>query len=119
MKIMIGRWIAYVVGSMVSLLALGTIFGDDFVSYKSEGAVIIFALVLGALLTFIKPVLDLVSLPLTCLTFGIFAVVINAVLFGLAAAITPDVELSFWGAVVGSLMASVASGVIFSIFDEP
>jgi putative membrane protein len=116
---LLGRWIAYVIGSMVAILALGTVLGDDFVSYRSEGPVIVFALVLGTLLTFIKPVLDFVSMPLTCLTFGIFAVVINTVLFGIAAAVTPDVDLSFWGALIGSLMASVASGVIFSIVDEP
>jgi putative membrane protein len=116
---LLGRWIAYVIGSMVAILALGTVLGDDFVSYRSEEPVIVFALVLGTLLTFIKPVLDFVSMPLTCLTFGIFAVVINTVLFGIAAAVTPDVDLSFWGALIGSLMASVASGVIFSIVDEP
>src|SRR5215203_5951629 len=66
---LLGRWIAYVIGSMVAILALGTVLGDDFVSYRSEGPVIVFALVLGTLLTFIKPVLDLVSMPLTCLTF--------------------------------------------------
>ncbi len=116
--IMVGRWIAYVVGSMVAVLALGTIFGDDFVTYHSEGAVIAFALVLGTLLTFVKPVAGLVSLPLTCLTFGLFAIAINAVLFGIAAAIIPGVELSIWGALIGSIMASIASGVIFSVVDE-
>jgi putative membrane protein len=115
----LGRWVAYVIGSMVAILALGTVLGSDFVTYEDEEPVIAFALVLGTLLTFIKPLLDLVSLPLNCLTFGAFALVINAVLFGIAAAVTPGVELSGWGAVIGSLMAVVASGVIFSIVDEP
>ena len=117
-KVMIGRWFAYAIGSMVAILALGTILGNDFVSYNSEGGVIAFALVLGTLLTFIKPVAEMISLPLTCLTFGLFALVINAVLFGIAAAIVPGVELSLWGALIGSIMASIASGVIFSIVDE-
>ena len=116
---MIGRWVAYVIGSMVAVLALGTVLGNDFVSYEEEGPVIIFALVLGTMLTFIKPALDLVSLPLNCLTFGLFAVAINTLLFGIAGAATPGVDLSGWGALIGSLMASVASGVIFSIVDEP
>jgi putative membrane protein len=115
---MLGRWIAYVIGSLVAILALGTILGNDFVSYSSEGGVIAFALVLGSLLTFIKPVADMISLPLTCLTFGLFAIVINALLFGAAAAIVPGVDLSVWGALIGSIMASIASGVIFSIVDE-
>jgi putative membrane protein len=115
---MVGRWIAYVIGSLVAILALGTIFGDGFVAYHSEGAVIGFALVLGTLLTFVKPLAEAVSLPVTCLTFGLFALLINAVLFGIAAALISGVELSVWGAVFGSIMASVASGVIFSVVDE-
>lgn len=115
---MFGRWIAYVIGSLVAILALGTILGDEYVSYTSEGSVIAFALVLGSLLTVVKPVAELVSLPLTCLTFGLFAVVINAALFGIAAALIPGVDLSVLGAVVGSILASIASGVIFSVVDE-
>jgi putative membrane protein len=115
---MLGRWFAYVIGSLVAILALGTVLGNDFVSYNSEGGVIAFALVVGTLLTFIKPVAEMISLPLNCLTFGLFSLVINAALFGIAAAVIPGVDLSLWGALIGSIMASVASGVIFSIVDE-
>ena len=84
---MIGRIVAYIVGSMVAVLAVGTIFQDRFVTYESEVAVLTFGIVLGVLTAFVKPALKFISLPLTCLTFGLFALVINAALFGLAAAL--------------------------------
>ena len=115
---MIGRVVAYIVGSMVAVLAVGTIFQDRFVIYESEAAVLTFGIVLGVLTAFVKPVLQFISLPLTCLTFGLFALVINAALFGLAAAVTPGLEVTLWGAIVGAIFASVINGIVYSVVDE-
>ena len=82
---MIGRLVAYIIGSTVAVLAVGTIFQDRFVTYESETAVLIFGVVLGLLTAYIKPVLGVISFPVTCLTFGLFTLVLNALLFGLAA----------------------------------
>jgi putative membrane protein len=60
----------------------------------------------------------LISLPLTCLTFGLFALVINAALFGLAVALTPGLEVTMWGAIVGAIFASVTNGIVYSVVDE-
>jgi putative membrane protein len=114
----LARIIAYVVGSTVAVLAMGTVFGDDFVSYENATGVLIFGVALGLLGTFIKPVVEILALPLTCLTFGLFALAINAALFGLAAWFSPGLDVTFWGAVVGALITSVASGAVFSIVDE-
>ncbi|MGB3329036.1 MAG: phage holin family protein, partial [Thermomicrobiales bacterium] len=59
-----------------------------------------------------------ISLPLTCLTFGLFALVVNAVLFKAGAAIVPDLSVSWWGAFIGAMLTSLASGIIFSVIDE-
>lgn len=115
---MVGRLVAYIVGAVVAVLALGTIFGDNFVTYERTAAVLVFGIFLGVLSTFIKPVITLFTLPITCLTFGLFALVINAALFGLAAWLTPGIEVTFWGAVIGAVLVSIASGVIFSVVDE-
>ena len=115
---MIGRVVAYIIGSMVAVLAVGTIFQDRFVTYESEIAVLTFGVVLGVLSAYVKPVLQFVSLPLTCLTFGLFALVINAVLFGLAAWFTPGLDVSTWGAVVGAVFAIVTNGIVYSVVDE-
>jgi len=111
------RFIAYAVASMVAALAVGAV-SDDLLRYESAEAVVIFGLVAGLISTFIKPVVKLLTLPITCLTFGLFALVINMALFKGGAAITPGVEVSWLGAFVGSIFASLASGLIFSIVDE-
>jgi putative membrane protein len=112
------RIVAYIIGSMVAVLAVGTIFEERFVTYESEAAVLTFGIVLGLLTAFVKPALQVVSLPLTCLTFGLFALVINATLFGLAAAVTPGLDVSIWGAMVGAVFAIVTNGIVYSVVDE-
>jgi putative membrane protein len=114
----IGRVVAYIVGSMVSVLVLGTLFQSKFVTYDSESAILIFGIVLGVLTAFVKPAMQLISLPLTCITFGLFALVINAVLFGVAARATPGLSVTAWGALIGAVLASVVNGIVYSVVDE-
>ncbi|MEA2527717.1 MAG: putative rane protein [Thermomicrobiales bacterium] len=113
-----GRLAAYIIGSMIAVLTLGTIFRDRFVTYESEAAVLIFAGILGVLTAYIKPLLTAVTLPLTCLTFGLFLVVLNVGVFALAALLTPGLEVNVWGAAIGALFTSIANGIVFSIVDE-
>ncbi len=115
---MTARIFAYIVGSIVAVLSVGTIFQSSLVTYRSEEAVIVFGAILGLLTAFVKPVLQLVSLPISCITFGAFALVINAGLFWLAARLTPDMSVTIWDALVGGIFASVINGVIYSIVDE-
>jgi putative membrane protein len=112
------RLLAYIVAGIASVLILGTVFGDRMVDYDSEIAVLVFGAALGLLLFFIKPVVTLISLPITCLTFGAFALVINAAFFGLAAFLVPGVDVTWLGAFTGGLIASVLAGIIYSVFDE-
>jgi putative membrane protein len=115
---MVARLVAYSIGSIVAVLAVGTIFANDLVWYADERAVIIFGIVLGGLTTFVKPLLKILTLPISCLTFGAFAVVLNAALFWLAARVTPDLDVSLWGAILGGIFAAVINGVLFSVVDE-
>lgn len=78
----------------------------------------LFGAVMGFINATIKPIIRTISIPLTCLTFGIFALIINAVLFAAGAALVPGIEVSNGGAVVGAIISSLASGLIFSVFDE-
>ena len=66
------------------------------------------ALVLGILNAFVKPLLRLISLPFIILTFGIFLLVINALLLGLTAWLVPGFHVAgFWPAVWASLVVSL------------
>jgi len=112
------RLIAYVLAAAAAALAVGSISEQRLVAYESRTAVFVFALVLGLINATIRPVLRILTLPLTCLTFGLFALVLNAALFGLAAWLTPGMTVTTWGAVLGAIIASVAGGAIFSVLDE-
>jgi putative membrane protein len=107
--------VAYSIGSIVAVLAVGTIFPNDMVSYADQTSVLMFGVVLGILTTFVKPILSTLTLPISCLTFGLFAFVVNAALFGLAARVTPDVTVTITGAVIGGVFAAIINGVLFSV----
>jgi putative membrane protein len=77
----------------------------------SSGAALAFgALALGFVNAVVKPVLALLTLPLTVVTLGLFYFVVNAAAFGLAAALVPGFTVaSFWAALFGALVVSVVS----------
>lgn len=111
------RVIAYAIATIVATLVLGTI-SSRLISFDDASTVLLFGLVIGVLDAFIKPVVRVLSLPITCLTFGFFALVINVGLFYLGGRITPGMEIDIWGAIFGSILTSVAAGLMFSVVDE-
>lgn len=111
------RILAYALAAIVAALATSTISREWF-SFDSSQSVLIFGAVMGVINAYIKPAVRFISIPITCLTFGVFALVVNALLFALGAAVVPGIEISTWGAVVGAIFASLAAGLMFSVFDE-
>ena len=74
------------------------------------------AFVLGLVNAVIRPIFILLTLPITVLTLGIFLLVINGLLLWMAAGIVPGFHVNgFFGAVVGSLLISLISGILTSI----
>lgn len=111
------RIIAYALAAVVAALATATI-SERFFSFDTAESVLLFGIVMGVINSFIKPIVSFLSLPISCLTFGLFALVINAGLFALGAWVVPGVEVSWFGAVIGSIIASIAGGIMFSVLDE-
>lgn len=73
-------------------------------------ALAVAAIVLGFVNGVIRPVLVLVTLPVTVLTLGLFYLVVNGIAFGLAAALVPGFEIdSFGWSILGALVVGVAS----------
>ncbi len=71
------------------------------------------ATVLGLVNAFVRPVLTLLTFPITFLTLGLFYLVVNGVCFALAAWLTPGFRIdSFGSAVLGALVLGVISWVI-------
>ncbi|HVL24962.1 MAG TPA: phage holin family protein [Thermomicrobiales bacterium] len=111
------RIAAYAIATIVAALVLGTI-SERLISFDTAESVLLFGLVAGVINAFIKPIARTLALPITCLTFGLFALVVNAALFGLGAWLTPGIDVSWFGAFAGAIVASIASGIIFSVIDE-
>ena len=73
---------------------------------------LIAAVVLGALNLVARPVLVLLTLPITIVTLGLFIFVINALLFWFAASFIEGFSVSgFWTALIGSVIVSVISAI--------
>lgn len=73
---------------------------------------LIAAIILGVLNIFVKPVLFILTFPITVLTVGLFVLVINAALFWFAASFLDGFSVTgFWPALIGSLIVTVVSTV--------
>lgn len=83
------------------------------VNVSSGAALAVGALVLGFVNAVVKPVLTILTLPLTVVTLGLFYLVVNAAAFGLAAALVPGFTVaSFWAALFGAIVVSLVSWFI-------
>jgi putative membrane protein len=79
--------------------------------HVSSGPVLVLAaLVLGFVNAVVRPVLIMLTLPLTVLTLGLFYFIVNAAAFGLAAALVPGFSVASLGsAIFGSVVVAFVS----------
>jgi putative membrane protein len=83
------------------------------VAIKSFGSAMIAAFVLGLLNTLLRPILVLLTLPVTVITLGLFLFVINALMFYFAASVLDGFYVTgFVAALIGSLLYSLCGMVI-------
>lgn len=89
------------------------------VAVTSFTSALIAALVLGLLNTIVRPVLVLLTLPVTVLTLGLFLFIINALMFWAAAYLLPGLTVNgFWAALIGSLIYSLCGMVIDVVIER-
>jgi putative membrane protein len=94
-----------------SLLLVAHLLGG--VEVRSFGAALVAALVLGLLNTLVRPLLILLTLPVTLLTLGLFVFVINALMFWLAGWALEGLHVEGFGAaLLGSLLYSLCALLI-------
>ncbi len=85
----------------------------------SYGAALVAALVLGLFNTLVRPILVLLTLPVTVLSLGLFLFIINALLFWAAASVLQGLSVSGFGAaLIGSLIYSLFGMVIDVIVER-
>jgi putative membrane protein len=82
-------------------------------------AALVAALILGLINTLLRPLLILLTLPVTMLTLGLFILVINGLLFWFAGSVLKGFEVNgFWVGVAGALLYSIFSSVLTMLFFE-
>src|SRR4030043_2344049 len=92
---------------IISYLFPGLIWVDTF------WAALVTALLLGIVNAIIRPILVLLTLPLTLVTLGLFLLVINGLMLWLVSALVSGFHVSgFWGAVFGSILISIVSWLL-------
>jgi putative membrane protein len=85
----------------------------DGVHIRSFGTAIGFVLILGLLNAFVKPLLILLTLPITLFTLGLFLLVINVLMIYLAASFFPGVHIDgFMWALLFGVLLSILSGIL-------
>ena len=78
--------------------------------YRSWITLVIAAAVLGLLNTVVRPILFVLTLPLTVITLGLFLLVLNAIMLELTAWLVPGFAIDrFWWAIVGALVLAIVS----------
>ena len=108
---MLGAILA-LVANAVAVIAVATILPNQ-VSFGSFEGVALFALIVGLLNALLRPIVRLLTAPIGCVTLGLFGIVINGLMFWLAAQLRPDwVNATFLGATITAL----AAGLLSSLF---
>lgn len=86
------------------------------VAVDSFWTAIVVSVVLGAVNTFIKPVLFILTLPVTILTLGLFSLILNALMVYIVANFVPGFHIDgFWSAVFFSLVLSIVGSLLNSL----
>jgi putative membrane protein len=107
---LIFNWLVQAVAIVIAAYILPGVTVENFL------AALVLAVVLGAINTFIKPVLIVLTLPLTIVTLGIFILVLNALLIMLASAIVPGFAIAgFWSAFLFAIVLSLVSAFLHSL----
>lgn len=110
---LVWRWII----NGLALFLTAQIFAN--ISITSFGSALIAALVLGLANAVIRPIIKLVTFPITILTLGLFTFVINGFILWLVAANVTGFSITgFWPAVFGAVVLSIISSALSSLISD-
>ena len=99
---------------VTSVIAFGLSFVLSGIHFPDFWTVIIFAIVLAILNAIVKPLLIILTFPITVVTFGLFLFVINAIMILIAEYFIPGFTVDgFWWALLFSLLLSLCTSVLY------
>ena len=102
----------------VALLAVAYLLPGIVVA--SFGSAMFAALILGLVNMLVRPVLVLLTLPITIVTLGLFLFVINALLVWFVGSVLKGFQVQgFWWAVGGAILYSIISGFLSNLIHPP
>lgn len=103
-------FIARFLFSVLGLLVIAEVFSG--ITVDSVYIAFIAAFILGLLNAVVRPILLILTLPITIITLGLFAFVINALLFMFAASFLDGFSVDgFWWALVGSITMTIVGTI--------
>ena len=77
------------------------------------------AAVMGLVNALLKPLLILLTLPVTILSLGLFLLIVNGLMFWLVAGLVPGFQVAgFWSAIGGAILFSIISWALSALFLE-
>lgn len=89
------------------------------VAVEGYGSALIVAIVIALLRLIVKPILVVLTLPITIVTFGLFLLIINAIIILLAGYFVDSFDVTtIWWALLFSLLLSVFQSILFSLLPE-
>ncbi len=102
------KWLIKLAINVLTLMVVATVLPGFQVA--SWWTAIVAAVVIGLFNTLLKPILIIITLPVTIVTFGIFALILNVILLRLAAVVVPGFVIDGWiTAFVASVLLSLIS----------
>jgi len=104
---MIWIFIRWTITTLAVWVAVELVPGLDYARWQT---LVLAALVLGILNTFVKPLLTFISIPFIIITLGLFLIIINAALLKLTALLVPGFLVANWpSAFAGSIIISIVT----------
>jgi putative membrane protein len=100
------RWIITSFGLWLAIRLFGT--GEGTPGISDELTVFLTAgFILSLMNIFIKPLVSIISLPITIVTLGLFTLIINGLMVYLALHFAPGITITFWSAVLVSIVIGI------------
>ncbi len=103
-----------VLSAAVLLVVAHTVSGFVVASF---GSALVGAIILGVVNAIVRPLMIVLTLPLTILTFGLFIFVINALMLKFSAFLVPGMQVSGFGpALIASIFLTILNSIVLAIF---
>ena len=113
------RFITKTLVTSLAVLLAAYLLSNHGISINSSVTAVMVALVLGLLNSFVKPVLIILTIPITIFSLGLFLIVINVFIVEMTSAIVKDFKVESWfAALLFSLIVSITSSFIEKLINK-